>query len=243
MATVLLVRHGRTGANSDGTLAGRSPGVRLDEAGRDQAKAVAARLSALPLAALVTSPLLRCRETAVEIRASQPAPVDLRTDKRLVECGYGTWTGAQLKKLAKDPLWRAVQDHPSSVTFPDGESMRDMQARAVTAIRDWDAAVQERHGTEAVWAAVSHGDVIKAVVADALALHLDQFQRIVVDPASVTVIRFTPLRPFVVRLNDVGGDLAAFRPPKRRRRRPAASDAEVGGGAGPVPPAARRGRS
>ena len=243
MATVLLVRHGRTTANSDGTLAGRSPGVHLDDTGRDQSKAVATRMAALPLAALVSSPLVRCRETAAQIRAAQSAPVELRTDNRLLECGYGAWTGARLKQLAKEPLWRAVQSHPSSVTFPEGESMRDMAFRAVSGVREWDATVQEEHGPDAVWAAVSHGDVIKAVAADALGLHLDHFQRIVVDPASVTVIRYTPLRAFVVRLNDIGGDLAALRPPKRRRRRPRSSDAEVGGGAGPAAPHRRRGRS
>jgi probable phosphomutase (TIGR03848 family) len=243
VATVLLIRHGRTSANSAGTLAGRAPGVHLDDVGWDQAKAAAERISALPLVALVSSPLVRCRETAAEIRARQPEPVELRADKRLVECGYGDWTGAQLKRLAKEPLWRAVQHHASSVTFPDGEAMRDMQARAVSAVRDWDASVQERHGPDAVWAAVSHGDVIKAVVADALGLHLDQFQRIVVEPASVCAITYTPLRPFVVRLNDVGGDLTSLRPPKRRRRRSRSSDAEVGGGVGPGPPAVRGGRS
>jgi broad specificity phosphatase PhoE len=110
--------------------------------------------------------------------------------------------------------------------------MRDMQARGVAAVREWNA----RLGDDAVYAVVSHGDVIKAVLADALGLHLDQFQRIVVDPASVSIVTYTPLRPFVVRLNDSGGELAFLAPRKgRRRKRPeaeAASDAAVGGGAG-----------
>jgi len=109
-------------------------------------------------------------------------------------------------------------------------------SRAVAAVREWDATVNAERGPEALWLACSHGDVIKAIVADALGLHLDQFQRIVADPASVTVIRYTPVRPFVLRLNDSGTDLASLVPPKRSRRRrpsdPAASDAAVGGGAG-----------
>jgi broad specificity phosphatase PhoE len=110
-----------------------------------------------------------------------------------------------------------------------------MSRRAVAAVRDWDARVTAGHGDDAVWLACSHGDVIKAIVADALGMHLDLFQRIAVDPASVTVIRYTPLRPFLLRANDTGGDLSGLRPPKRprrARRRPLASDAQVGGGAG-----------
>jgi probable phosphomutase (TIGR03848 family) len=235
--TVLLIRHGRSSANTDGVLAGRALGVHLDETGQAQAAAVAARVGTVPLAALVSSPLQRCRETARAVAAAQPVPARVRTDRRLVECGYGSWTGRELKKLAKEPLWRAVQQHPSAVTFPDGEPLRDMQARAVTCLREWDDRLAAEHGPEAVWAAVTHGDVIKALVADALGLHLDHFQRIVVDPASVSAITYTPLRPFVVRLNDVGGDLAGLVPARRKRRRSrrvVSSDAPVGGGAGPL---------
>ena len=236
--TVLLIRHGRSAANTDGVLAGRAPGVHLDDTGRGQAAAAAARLGAVPLAAVVSSPLERCRDTATAVAASQSPRVDVIRDKRLLECGYGSWTGRSLKELAKDKLWRAVQEHPSSVTFPDGETLRDMQARAVACLREWDGRLEVEHGPGSLWAAVSHGDVIKAVLADALGMHLDHFQRIVVDPASVSVIRYTPLRPFVVRLNDVGGDLAGLRAPQRKRRgarRTASSDAPVGGGAGPSP--------
>jgi broad specificity phosphatase PhoE len=136
-------------------------------------------------------------------------------------------------------LWRVVQAHPSAVTFPgrQGESMLAMQLRAVEAVREHDAAVAERHGPDAVWVAVSHGDVIKAVLADALGMHLDAFQRLVVDPASVSVIRYTPLRPFVERINDSGADLDRLVPqrPKRRRSPRRSSDAELGGGAGHPP--------
>ncbi|WP_442933617.1 MSMEG_4193 family putative phosphomutase [Micromonospora sp. CPCC 206060] len=230
MATLLLLRHGRTTANADGGLAGRQP-VELDETGRAQAVAAGARLTGLPLAAVVTSPLIRCRQT-LELAVPGAEPV---AEERLIECGYGAWEGQPLRKLAKDPLWPVVQQHPSAVVFPDGEPMAAMAARSVAAVRDWDARVSAEHGPDALWLACGHGDVIKAIVADALGLHLDLFQRIVVDPASVTVIRYTPVRPFLVRLNDTGGELTGLVPPARKRRRRsrgADSDAAVGGGAG-----------
>jgi probable phosphomutase (TIGR03848 family) len=230
VATVLLLRHGRTTANADGGLAGRRP-VELDETGRAQAAAVGERLNALPLAAVVTSPLIRCRQT-LELALPDAKVVE---EEGLIECGYGEWEGQPLKKLAKDPLWPVVQQHPSAAVFPGGEAMAAMAARAVEAVRRWDAQVTAEHGPEAVWLACSHGDVIKAIVADALGVHLDLFQRIVADPASLTAISFTPTRPFLLRLNDTGGDLAGLVPPKRRRQRrarPADSDATVGGRAG-----------
>ena len=234
MATVILLRHGRTTANSSGTLAGHQP-VELDDAGRAQAVAVGERLRAagVPLSAVVCSPLLRCQQT---VAAALPGAA-VRDEPRLVECDYGEWSGQPLKTLAKKPLWQVVQAHPSAAIFPGGEAMAAMSERAVAAVRDWDARVSAEHGPDALWLACSHGDVIKAIVADALGLHLDLFQRIAVDPASLTVIRYTPLRPFVLRQNDIGGSLAGLRPPQKRRRSraaasPSASDAAVGGGAG-----------
>jgi probable phosphomutase (TIGR03848 family) len=230
VATLLLLRHGRTTANADGGLAGRQP-VELDETGRAQAIAVGGRLAALPLAAVVTSPLIRCRQT-LDLALPEASPI---VEDGLIECGYGEWEGQPLKKLAKDPLWPVVQQHPSAAVFPGGEAMAAMAARAVTAVRRWDARLTAEHGPEALWLACSHGDVIKAIVADALGVHLDLFQRIVADPASVTAIRYTPTRPFVLRLNDTGGDLTNLvmpRKPRRRRSRAAESDAAVGGGGG-----------
>jgi probable phosphomutase (TIGR03848 family) len=230
MSTLLLLRHGLT-ASTGPVLTGRTAGVHLDERGRAQAEAAAARLAALPLSAIVTSPLERCVDTAEYVRAAQqgagrePA---WHVDERLIECGYGSWTGRPIKELAKDPLWKLVQAQPSAVRFPEGEALSEVSARAVAAVRDWDA----RLGEDAVWVACSHGDVIKSVLADALGLHLDQFQRIVVDPCSVSVIRYTSSRPYVLRSNDVGGDLSAFAPPKRRGRKRRGDDATVGGGAG-----------
>jgi probable phosphoglycerate mutase len=230
VATVLLVRHGLTAVTGP-ILAGRTPGVVLDDRGRTQADALAQRLSGLPLTAVVSSPLERCRETAGAITAARDG-AEVTIDERFVECGYGDWTGQELKRLAKDPLWKVVQAHPSAMRFPgaDGEAMRDVQARAVGAVRDWNA----RLGPDALWLACSHADVIKAIVADALGVHLDLFQRIVIDPCSVTVVHYTELRPFVERLNDTGGTFAALLPPKKRARSRASTpgDAIVGGGAG-----------
>jgi probable phosphomutase (TIGR03848 family) len=239
MPTVLLVRHGRTTANTSGVLAGWTPGVRLDEHGEQQVSALAERMGPVPLAAVVSSPLERCQQTAAALRSvSGPKGVarpEIVTEERLGECKYGDWTGRELKTLTRDPMWKVVQEHPSAAVFPgpEGESMRAMQSRAVDAVRDWDARVAAEHGPDAVWVAVSHGDVIKAVLADALGAHLDAFQRIVVSPSSVSVVTYTPTRPFVGRTNDVGADLASLAPRPRRRRphKAPSSDAVVGGSA------------
>ena len=234
MATVILARHGRTTANVTGVLAGRSKGVHLDETGITQAEAAGERLAGLPLAAIVTSPLERCKETAREINRRQPAAVRVTSERRLLECDYGNWTGRELSSLAKEPMWRTVQAHPSAAQFPDGESMAAMMSRSVSAVREWDAKVESEYGAGAVWLAVSHGDVIKAVLADALGMHLDLFQRIVVDPSSMSVVRYSPMRPFVVSVNSVAGDLRGLKPAKKKRRKKLDSDAAVGGGSGVV---------
>ena len=234
MTTVLLVRHGLT-ATTGHVLTGWTPGIPLDDRGRAQAGALAARLAALPLDAIVSSPLERCQQTAAAIAQGRDG-LQILTDERVGECRYGDWTGQPLKKLAAEPLWRVVQAHPSAVTFPgpDGESMPDMQHRAVAAIREWNAKL----GQDATYLICSHGDVIKAIVADSLGLHLDQSQRIQADPCSLTVIRYTPMRPFLIRMNDRGGGVEDLMPradghgrgPAEAGR--AQSDAAVGGGTG-----------
>jgi probable phosphomutase (TIGR03848 family) len=228
MTTVLLVRHGLTDANTGGVLAGWTPGVHLAEKGREQATALAERLSIVPVTAIVSSPLDRCQETAAAIAQGRDS-LAIETDDRLGECQYGDWQGKELKTLAKDPLWKVVQAHPSAVRFPGGESMPEMQTRAIEAIR----AHNKTFGDDATWIAVSHGDVIKAILADALGMHLDAFQRIQVDPCSLSVVRYTELRPFVLRMNDKGSPVTDLLPPKKRSRaKKSSSDAAVGGGAG-----------
>jgi probable phosphomutase (TIGR03848 family) len=226
---VLLVRHGMT-AGTGTVLTGRTPGISLDDRGRQQAAALAGRLADVPLAAIVTSPLDRCLQTAEAIAAARPGePVPVQQDDQFAEVKYGDWTGQPLKRLARDPLWRVVQAHPSAVRFPgkDAESMAEVQHRAVAAVREWN----ERLGPDAAYLICSHGDVIKAVIADSLGLHLDLSQRIQVDPCSLSIIRYTPLRPFLVRMNDSGRSAAGLVRPHRSDPGATAGDAAIGGGA------------
>ena len=230
MTTLILLRHGRSSANVAGVLAGRTPGVELDDVGRGQAEKAVGRLAGVPIAAIVCSPMLRCEQTVAPLAADRG--LTPFTDPDLAEVDYGSWTGGTLAKLSKEPLWKVVQAHPSAAIFPEGEGLAAMQARSVAAVRAHDARIAAEHGPHAVWVACTHGDVIKAVLADALATHLDNFQRIVVDTCSISVVSYTTTRPFVVRVNDVGGDVAGLIPPKPKRRRkavPPSSDAVVGG--------------
>lgn len=236
MATVILVRHGRTDANATGVLAGRAKGVHLDDVGREQATRAGERLAGTRLARIVTSPLERTRETAAAIaraQAGQPRPVP---ERRLLECDYGEWQGRPIKELARLKLWRTVQHQPSAVTFPAGESLRSLAARAVDAVRCHDAEVTAEHGPGAVWAAVSHGDVIKTIIGEALGQPLDLFQRVVVDPGSLTVVHYAADRPFVLATNTHVGDVTDWVPTRKpgRSGRRISSDAVVGGGAGPA---------
>ncbi|MFE4536171.1 histidine phosphatase family protein [Streptomyces scopuliridis] len=226
MATLILVRHGRSTANTAGLLAGWTPGVALDERGAEQAAALPGRLARVPIAAVVSSPLQRCRETLQPLLDARPE-LAVQTDDRIGECHYGDWSGRKLAELADEPLMTVVQQHPSAAVFPGGESLRAMQARAVEAVREWNARVEEEHGEDAAFLMCSHGDIIKALVADALGMHLDLFQRIHVDPCSVTAVRYTRLRPFVLRLGDTG-DLTGLAP----RENTGGGGGVVGGGAG-----------
>lgn len=205
--TVILLRHGRSTSNTAGTLAGRSEGVDLDDKGREQAAGLIDRLGDLPIRAVVTSPLLRCRRTIeplAELMCLEPL-----VDERLAEVDYGEWTGRKIGELAKEELWRVVQAHPSAAVFPGGEGLAQVQARAVAAVREHDRRLSEEHQGDVLWVACTHGDVIKSLIADAYGMHLDGFQRVTADPASVSVIRYTPLRPFVLHVNHTGGRLAA----------------------------------
>jgi probable phosphomutase (TIGR03848 family) len=223
VTTLILLRHGRSAANASGVLAGRSAGVELDDTGRVQAAKLVDRLGGVPIAEIVCSPMLRCEQTVAPLaEARDLVPI---TEPELAEVDYGSWTGRELKALAAEPLWKVVQAHPSAAVFPGGEGM---QARAVAAVRRHGARITAQHGPTAVWLACSHGDVIKSILADALATHLDNFQRIVVDPGSISVVHYTETRPFVARVNDLGGDVAGLAPPPPER----GSDAVVGGDTG-----------
>ncbi|CAM2763018.1 histidine phosphatase family protein [Skermania piniformis] len=201
--TVIVLRHGESRSNVARTLAGRTPGVELTERGLDQARELADRLGGSQVRAIVRSPLLRCAQTVAPLAAA----LDLEpvVDEHLAEVDYGEWTGRPIAELIDEPLWRVVQQHPSAVEFPGGERLAAVQYRAVRAIREHDRRLAEQHGTDVVWLACTHGDVIKSVLADALGMHLDGFQRIVVEPAALSVIRYTPGSAYVHRMNVTGG--------------------------------------
>jgi probable phosphomutase (TIGR03848 family) len=183
---------------------------------------------------VVASPLERCQQTIAPLLTGRE--LSAQVDDELAEVDYGDWTGRELKVLFKEPMWRVVQAHPSAAVFPGGEGLAGMQARAVAAVRGHNAKVATEHGSDSVWLACSHGDVIKAVLADALGMHLDAFQRILVDPCSISVVHYTETRPFVSRMNDSGGDVSGLIPSPRKGRRKRApkrsSDAVVGGSTG-----------
>ncbi len=205
--TVILLRHGRSVSNTAHTLAGRTEGVELDEKGTAQAAELVDRVAGLPIRALVRSPLLRCRLTLEPLAAA--LGLDPVVDDRLCEVDYGQWTGRKLSELVTEQLWSVVQQQPSAAVFPGGEGLAEVQARAVAAVREHDRRLADEHGANVLWVACTHGDVIKAVVADALGSHLDSFQRIVADPASMSVIRYTDARPYVLHVNHTGARLAS----------------------------------
>jgi probable phosphomutase (TIGR03848 family) len=209
MRLLLLLRHAVT-EHTGAVLSGWMPGLHLSEEGRRQADGLAGRLGPVPLDAVYASPLERCQETAAVVAEAKGLKVQTLED--VIEVGYGDWTGRTLKELAKEPLWKVVQATPSAARFPDGESIFEMQSRAVLAIE----RLRQAHPEQTV-AVCSHADVIKAITCHYLGMHLDLVQRVVVSPASVTAIAFGPV-PYLVRLNDTGGN-ADLAPPKRARRR------------------------
>jgi probable phosphomutase (TIGR03848 family) len=181
--TVLLLRHARSTANAQGILAGRLPGVTLDEKGQEQAQKVAAGLAGLPIEFIVHSELERTQATVAPL--ADALGVSLREDRRISECDYGTWSGRELSALSKEDLWDDIQNRPSVVRFPEGESMIEMQTRALAALEFW--AEEAEH----LFAVCSHGDVIKAIVAGAIGLPLDKLQTLHVSPASLTVLQLS----------------------------------------------------
>lgn len=230
VALLLLVRHGHSTANADAVLAGWTEGVGLTDRGREEVGRLAERLDGTDIARLVTSPLQRCRETASLLLPAATAEVV----EDLGECRYGAWTGRPIAELTSEPLWRTVQDDPGSARFPDSdtyaaESLAEMSDRMVSAIWRIDAEVEEERGPDAVWVAVSHGDPIKAVLADALGAGLAGLQRVHVDPASVSVVRRHRDRTMVLAVNSAGDAVGRgqLSPPVVPP-----GDATVGGGTG-----------
>ncbi len=202
---VLFVRHGQT-PTTGASLPGRAPGLHLAEAGVAQADAAAARVGALgSVGAVYASPMERTRETAAPI--ARACKLRVRKAPGLIECDFGDWTGRKLAQLRKRREWRTVQRYPSGFRFPGGESFAEMQSRAVDTVHDLVAA----HPGQTI-VAVSHADVIKAIVAAATGTHLDLFQRIVVSPCSITAVLYTSEGPIVLTVNSTGDDLSTLVP-------------------------------
>jgi probable phosphoglycerate mutase len=199
MPILLLIRHGENEYTRTGKLAGWLPHVHLNEHGQKQAEALARRLGKAPLIALYSSPLERARETAAPLAKAKGLRVKIVDD--LGEVRYGAWTGHSLKQLARTKLWRVVQQQPSQMEFPGGETLRAVQARAVEAV---ERIARDHARARGLVACVSHGDVIKLIAAHYLGVPLDLFQRLVVSTASITTLRLGPGQPALVKLNDTG---------------------------------------
>lgn len=198
MTTIILVRHGENEWVKQHRLAGWLPDVHLNENGRLQAADAAERLTHLPIAAVYSSPVERCMETAVYIADSHKLPI--QQVEAIGEVRYGKWEGRKIEKLAKKPLWKTVQHYPSRMRFPKGETLRGVQSRAVDALEK----LSEQHVDDTI-VVVSHADLIKLVVAHYLGTHIDLFQRIIISPASVSVLSLLANGGMrVVRVNDNG---------------------------------------
>ncbi|WP_203566718.1 MSMEG_4193 family putative phosphomutase [Aestuariimicrobium ganziense] len=227
MSSVIVVRHGRSTSNTAGTLAGRTPGVLLDETGEKQARALGERLAGIELAAVVCSPLERCRQTAQLALEAAGSSAQVVIDERIAETDYGVWSGRLLSELAKEPLWTQVQRDPASVQFPDGETMVGVVERVVEAVEYWNS----RLPADAVWLMVSHGDPINGFLGWALGQPFEKVQRLMVDPASASVVHLpapdaTEAFPRVACVNSVAGPLKSF------AVIPKPTQASVGGGVG-----------
>ncbi len=192
----LFVRHGRTPTTGK-ILPGQARGLHLSDEGNAQAQEAAERLAVLEVDAVYASPLERARETAAPI--GKRLGVKVRADRGLADCDFGEWTGAELKALAKLPAWGAVQHHPSGFRFPGGESFLEMYSRVLGAVERLRAG---HTGGTVVF--VSHADPIKAAVAHAAGAHLDQFQRFVISPCSVTAIAYGEAASSVLTVNSMG---------------------------------------
>ena len=197
MTHILLIRHAVNDFVKTGKLAGWTPGVHLNDEGTAQAQALGNRLIGIPLKALYASPLERTMETAEAIRGHH-AHLEIRTTEGLGEVRYGDWEGKEIAALVKRKMWHVVQEYPSRAYFPNGETMRGVQVRAVDEVERLAAA----HPREMI-AVVTHADVIKMVVAHYLGMHLDNFQRIVISPASISSLMLGYGRPYVGTVNDI----------------------------------------
>jgi probable phosphomutase (TIGR03848 family) len=210
MTVLLLIRHAHTDAAGK-RLTGWSQGVHLNALGHQEAERLAERLEGIPVDAICSSPLERCRETIAPLARSRGLPISGR--RGLLEVDYGDWTGRTISQLRRTKLWRSVQQVPSTVRFPNGESFLEVQARAVAEL----GRIAAEHPTGTV-AVVTHADVVRLLIAHHAGMHMDHVQRLVVDPASITVVAVAEGTTRLLKVNDTGG-LEALRPRRRSRAR------------------------
>jgi probable phosphomutase (TIGR03848 family) len=198
---LVLIRHAHSEANAAGILSGRLPDVHLSEKGLKQAEDLALRLGNFPVSNVRISPMERCFETIAPWINSFVLPKNVNfepiIDHELTEVDYGAWSGRKLASLSKNKLWKTVQESPSRMYFPNGEGIAEMQSRAMKSVHE--AVSTKARGAAVI---VSHGDVIKSIVASALGMHLDEFQRIIIDPASISILDFSMIKPRTLLLND-----------------------------------------
>ncbi len=211
MPKIVLIRHAHSTANAAGVLSGQLPDVHLSKSGKEQAERLAERLGKLTISQVQVSPMDRCSETLAPWLSKYGKNVNVIMEPSLVEVDYGKWSGKKLATLSRLKLWRKVQGQPSAVTFPDGESLAQMQVRAMRPIHKFFASDLE------MTIMVSHGDVIKAIVASSLGMHLDDFQRIVIDPASITILESNGGTIRLTRLNDSDSSANELLQSKNRR--------------------------
>jgi probable phosphomutase (TIGR03848 family) len=204
MARIVLLRHAHSVANEKNLLAGRTAGIALSKTGKVQATDLIARLGAIEFDEVAISPLQRCRETIDPWLTSTGAKSRIVVDDSISEVDYGSWSGKTLASLRRKAQWKVVQDFPSQMIFPGGESLLEMQGRALTGFYRLNAVKGKRPRL-----LVSHGDVIKSIVAHCLGMHLDQFQRLVIEPASLTIIDTDSGTSRLVRFNDAKGFLGS----------------------------------
>ena len=225
MARIILLRHAHSIANESGILAGQLPGISLSNKGSQQAIDLVDRIGKVSFDSIRMSPMQRCQETlAPWLESSHSNGLKkFILDEKLIEMNYGSWSGKKLNSLAKQPLWKIIQKTPSKVEFPQGERMTAMQKRAVASVEE--AVIEKSKGTHLF---VSHGDVIKAMVASLLKMKLDNFQSLVIDPASITMLEYDGDSARLILFNDnlthLEGSLSGARPKKML----------LGGGAGAV---------
>ena len=196
MPIVLLIRHGENDYVKEGRLAGRLPGIHLNNSGLQQASKLARELADFPIEAIFSSPLDRTIETVRPL--SDALHLKIKEQDELCEVDYGSWQGKTLKSLRRRKLWKIVQHSPSMMRFPDGESFTEAQTRIVDFLNRSPSMYKENE----MIVCVTHSDLIKLCVAQYLGLHIDLFQRIVISPGSVSIISITQNGGRLISMNN-----------------------------------------